>query len=304
MRRPSLLALCLILPGGLVLAQGRDPFPRPAESRKTPSTPKPATAKTPVTVTKPPAPAAPPAPNPARPQRSEPALTRAQNATVNKAAEAAARRPLEPSTIGAFLPVWQARLSAAAYYQAEFRQRMKVGMAEVEQIEKDRTLRALASREHHDLMAATDLPGRKVRDWVQQLRGTANPIMPADAEGVMRTAEALAFRGQPISSETQRLIGKTSEASRSFLTTDVSAAGGLMVPNIYPVPGPLNQADDERPYALRNVAVLRTAISAQKSTVTGQHQAMRQEWLQWNARGEELHRRYADLRVSLPANEE
>lgn len=304
MRRPSLLALCLILPGGLLLAQGRDPFPRPAESRKTPATPKPAPTSTPATVAKAPAPTAAAAANTARPQRSEPAPTRAQSAADQKAAEAAARRPLEPSTIGTFLTVWQARLSAMAYYQADLRQWMKTGLAEVEQVEKDRTLRALSSREHHDLMAATDIQERKVRDWVQQLRVGANPMMPVDVERVMRGAEALAFRGQPISGETQRLIAKTSDASGSFLTTDVSAVGGLMVPNIYPVPGPLNKADHERPYAFRNVAALRTAIEAQKSTVTGQHQAMRQEWLQWNARGEELHRRYADLRVSLPFHEE
>lgn len=302
MRRPSLLALCLILTGGLLLAQGRDPFPRSAESRKTPATSKPAPTSLPATAAKAPAPTA--AANPARPQRSEPAPTRAQITADNKAAEAAARRPLEPSTIGAFLTLWQARLSAVAYHQADIRQRMKSGLSEVEQIEKDRILRALSSREHHDLMAATDIEGRKVRDWVQQLRASANPMMPADVERVMRGAEALAFRGQPISGETQRLIAKTSEASGSFLTTDVSATGGLMVPNIYPVPGPLNQADNERPYAFRNVAALRTAIEAQKATVTGQHQAMRQEWLQWNARGAELHRRYADLRVSLPFREE
>jgi hypothetical protein len=304
MRCPSLLALCLILPGGLILAQGRDPLPRPAESRKSPAPPKPAATKTAATVAKAPAPAAAPAAKPAGSQRPEPVRTRAQIAAEAKSAEAAARRPLEPSTIGVFLNAWQARLSACAYYQTDIRHRLKAGFAEIEQIEKDRTLRALSSRENRDLVAAADIPERKVRDWVQQFRASANPMMPTDAERVMRDAEALAFRGQPSSSETKRLIGKTSEVSNSFLTTDVSAAGGLMVPNIYPVPGPLDQVDDKRPYAFRNVAALRSAIDVQRSTVTGQHQAMRQEWLQWNARGEELHRRYADLRVSLPFREE
>lgn len=301
MHRPSLLALCLILPGGMLFAQGRDPFPRPAESRKIPANSKPAAVTPPPPVTKG---SDLSSATLVRSHKSEPVLTRAQIAAANKAAAAAASRPLEPSTVGIFLTAWQARLSAVAQYQMEFRRRLAVGIAEVAQIEKDRTLRALPSREHHDLMAAADIPARKVRDWVPQLRASSNPLMPADAERVMRTAEALAFRGQPISGETKRLMGKTSETSSSFLTTDVTAAGGLMVPNIYPVPGPLSQSDAERPYALRNVPSLRVAIAAQKSAVSGQHEAMRQEWLQWNARGEELHRRYATLRVNLPFSEE
>lgn len=302
MRRFSLLALCVVLPAGTIHAQGRDLFPRPAGAARKATTPSPVPMKEerPVVV------------RPSLPRVAVPKTTiatastsdvespnRAKGRGGTRVSDAALNRTMEASTIRNFLTVWQARNAAQAQERGRFQQRLAEGRAELKLIEDDRFLQAISSSEHRDLLAAEGFPRPHDRDWAKQLRVASNRAVPADAERTMREAEVLALRGQAISGETQKLLNKVEGSSGAFLRTDVSTAGGLTVPSLYPVPGALSQPDAGRPYALHNLAVLRTAVEAHQKLVADQQAEMRREWQQWNSRADELYRRYSEIRVIL-----
>jgi hypothetical protein len=207
-----------------------------------------------------------------------------------------------------FLSTWQPRIAASEAYLATLRERLAAGRAENTRIADDATLAAHPTDENRRLgprLAAAGEQTRQGRDWLAQLQAASATPRPMSIEDTLRRAETIAFRTQAFSGETKSLVAKAQQSSGAApsgkLWTDIATTDGLIVPNLRLIPGATLEATATQLYQVHNLDSLRAAVEAEKSSLASQYLNARRDWQKWLAKGEGLHRRYTELRFTLPA---